>query len=206
MAQADKGLAHVAPLPREEASPALAVDPPADEIFDPFFNETFPELVKTGLFYGHNLHDAQDAAEEIMVEVRQKWHMIKNHTAYARTAVIRLVAKTQKRRREGMAGAAARGAFLPESLDDCDLNAAEDEQYVLELLAVLPKAQRDVMASYFDGLSYCEIAAGLGKTEAAVRKNMQLARARLKIELENQREHERHSWTTLAQTTRRETR
>lgn len=59
----------------------------------------------------------------------------------------------------------------------------EDGRSVLRLLETLPPAQREVLALAVDGFTPTEIAELLGKTRAAVRKNLQFARERLKHEL-----------------------
>jgi DNA-directed RNA polymerase specialized sigma24 family protein len=67
---------------------------------------------------------------------------------------------------------------------DGELTRAEDEEWVVYMLSLLPPAQREVMELVTEGLDQAEIAAALGKTKEAVRQNLCYARARLSRELE----------------------
>jgi DNA-directed RNA polymerase specialized sigma24 family protein len=66
---------------------------------------------------------------------------------------------------------------------DTDLSVWEDKQWIEQVIGTLPPAQRDVMRCVMDGLTTAEICDRLGKTDACVRKNLQLARNRLKSHL-----------------------
>jgi RNA polymerase sigma factor (sigma-70 family) len=57
---------------------------------------------------------------------------------------------------------------------------AEEQRQVLRLLRALPEQQRTVLALYYDGLSYEEIADLLGISPATVRSHLRHARKTLK--------------------------
>ena len=60
------------------------------------------------------------------------------------------------------------------------LELREQEQQVLAALRQLPLAQRQVTALVYDQFSYREIAEIIGKSEAAVRKNIERALATMR--------------------------
>lgn len=70
--------------------------------------------------------------------------------------------------------------------EDPELTVWEDTEWVEHLLGKLPPAQREATDGIVAGWRQSEIALLLGKTPAAVRKNLQLARERLQAELERE--------------------
>jgi DNA-directed RNA polymerase specialized sigma24 family protein len=98
----------------------------------------------------------------------------------AAAAVNSFVKQRQRDRRRSVLEASLESP----SIGDGGLGILEGEQWTVQLLQHLPPAQREVMAYPFDGLSPAEIATALGKTPAAIRKNLQLARERLRRELD----------------------
>ncbi|GAA2362535.1 hypothetical protein GCM10010170_058700 [Dactylosporangium salmoneum] len=198
MVQADKGLAQAPPEPRAETLLAAVGD------YDDFFDSTYPLLVKVAMASGASLYEAEDAADEVMEDIYRRWGTITQPRAYARRAVLNAVAKAKKRDGERVGRTIASGHVTPEADDGTDLCAWENREWVLQHLNTLPPAQREVMAGVVDDLSTAELAEALGKTEPTIRKNLQWARERLKIELakEWQREQQVPSGTE----TRRETR
>jgi RNA polymerase sigma factor (sigma-70 family) len=66
-----------------------------------------------------------------------------------------------------------------EGTDDAQLTAWEDDQWVADVLSVLPPEQRKVMECIAGGLDREETAEVLGKSRATVRQNLRSARARL---------------------------
>jgi RNA polymerase sigma factor (sigma-70 family) len=183
--QADKGLAQAVPGPWTEASLALVGG------FDAFFDQTYPVLLKVALTVGATVPEAEDAADETMAYLYRRWGQITEPRAYACRAVASNFIKVKKRDGERVKRTVAGDHVTPAADDGTALTALEDREWVTQLLSKLPPAQRAVMACVFDGLSTAEIAEALGKTKATVRKNLQLAREHLRIELA--KEHGQHS-------------
>lgn len=177
--------------------------PPADEVFDPFFREAYPELLKVGRFYHRNAHDVEELAAEIMVEVRRRWFSIDNHWAYARTCLARAVFKM--RLGQSATRVEPRPANeLPAFIDAAPgLDAYEGQQWVGQLLDTLPPAQHEVMKLFLKGLTYKEIANTVRKSESAVRQNFKLARDNLRPLVHD---YERRPRTSDVGATREETR
>lgn len=184
MVQADKGLAQAPPEQRSERSCAEVGD------YDDFFDGTYPLLLKVALASGACIEEAEDAADEVMAYLYRRWGEIDKPRAYARKAVLNAVAKAKKRDVERFGRTVAGGHITLEADDGTALCVWEDRQWVLQHLNALPPAQREVMACVVDDLSTAEIAEALGKTEATVRKNLQWARERLKVELAKERDRE----------------
>lgn len=200
MVQADKGLAQAPPEPRTQTSLADVGG------YDDFFDRTYPLLLKIALASGASVQEAEDAANETMTYLYRRWGEITEPRADARKAVINAVTKAEKRDRERIDRAVAGGHVTPEADDGTALVVWEDREWVLQHLNALPAAQREVMACVVDDMSTAEIAAALGKTEPTVRKNLQWARERLKVELAEERAREQHYDPSGIETTRRETR
>ncbi|GGM22700.1 hypothetical protein GCM10007977_024840 [Dactylosporangium sucinum] len=198
MVQADKGLAQAPPEPRAETLLAEVGD------YDDFFDSTYPLLLQVAMASGASPEEADDAAEEVMSYLYRRWGEITQPRAYARRAVLNAVAKAKKRDAERLGRTVAGGHVTPEADDGTDLCAWENREWVLQHLNVLPPAQRAVMAGVVDDLSTAELAEALGKTEPTIRKNLQWARERLKIELAKERQRERQ--VPSGTETRRETR
>jgi RNA polymerase sigma factor (sigma-70 family) len=155
--------------------------------FDEFFGTTYPLLVRVALAAGAGIHEAEEAAGETMTYLYLRWGEIDNPRAYARKAVVTAVKKMKRRDGQRVARTIAGGQATPATADSCPLTAWEDRQWVVQRLDALPPAQREVMACVIDGMDTTEIAAVLGKTAATVRKNLQWARERLRVELAKER-------------------
>ncbi|WP_433790131.1 RNA polymerase sigma factor [Actinoplanes sp. CA-252034] len=157
--------------------------PPAAE-FDPFFDLLYPQLVKYGAVVWGSIPDAEEAAADSMTYLYRHWYSIENKEAYARTMVTRSIGRL--RRDE------ARHADRLDRAEHANragnpISEYVQRRWITELLRTLPPAQQAVMAGFLDQVPTADIAAALGKTEAAVRKNLQLARRRLRDEVERQR-------------------
>ena len=167
------------------ASPAPR--PPAAE-FVVFFNRLYPSLVNYGAVIWGSIPDAEEAASDSMVYLYRHWYQIDNKDAYARTMVTRAIGRLRKdaARRADQLNQAGPAEFYAGSSDGTAVTEYAQRQWITELLAMLPPAQQAVMAGFFDQVPTADIAAAIGKTEAAVRKNLQLARQRLQQELERE--------------------
>jgi len=145
------------------------------------------------MYVGAAREQAHDAVQEAMIEVFQRWEKVAHPWPWIRKAVVNRVIKTKKRdmHRLNREGRSAHGA---RNCEDPELTVWEDTEWVEHLLGKLPPAQREAMDGIVAGWRPSEIALLLGKTPAAVRKNLQLARERLQAELER----ERHSSGSMA--------
>jgi RNA polymerase sigma factor (sigma-70 family) len=179
--------------PEMATAPSLADEAVPDAVFDPFFDSVYPQLVRFGAAVWDSVPDAEEAAADAMHYLYRHWWRIPNKEAYARTMMVRAIGRLRKE--------AAQRARLLEHQAPADLHAVDDDgtsvsvcvnrQWIIDLFETLPPVQRAVMIGFFDGVPTRDIAEALGKTEAAIRKNLQLARTRLQLELEQQRERDR---------------
>jgi RNA polymerase sigma factor (sigma-70 family) len=161
--------------------------------------------LKIALASNASFEEAKDAAGETMTYMYRRWGEIAEPRAYARTVVINAVAKAKKRDGQRLDRTIAGGHVTPEADDGRALTAWEGQEWVLQHLSALPRAQREVMACIFDQMSTTEIAATLGKPEPTVRKNLQWARERLKTELAKELARgEQQDPSSIEATTRRE--
>lgn len=126
---------------------------------------------------GASRADAEDAAQEAMIQAWEEWATLRNPAAWVRTVAIR------KYWRLAAAGRSAEslGESVPEVSADVDLAIFEEEQRrVLALLRSLPSGQRTVLALLVDGATCKEIAELTGKPEPTIRSLLRHARKTLK--------------------------
>lgn len=196
----DKGLAQAMPATRVERR----ASPPTEYV--EFFNKRYRELLKAAMYAGATRHEADEAAAVVMAEVLRRWTELNDPLAYARRAVVSTFVKEKThnldrvRRRQVECGAGT-----PEFGDDPNLTMWEDRQWVGQMLASLPRGQRDVMAFIVDGFAPTEIAALLGRSPGAVRLSLHEARHRLKEALRQERADDQQRGRT-AGSSRREAR
>ncbi|MCO8269383.1 sigma-70 family RNA polymerase sigma factor [Actinoplanes sp. TRM 88003] len=196
----------------QEISPSAEFHPPppASE-FAPFYDRMFPSLVKYGAVVWGSVSDAEDAANDALTYLYRRWYSIANKEAYARTMVTRSIGRLRRDAawRSDRLDQAGPARPYAENDDGTTVTACVDRQWIIELLAKLPPAQRAVMAGFIDQVPTADIADALGTNEAAVRKNLQLARQRLRQEVEQDRARDRSrplpkrvATTTLREETR----
>jgi RNA polymerase sigma factor (sigma-70 family) len=161
--------------------------PPAPDGFGEFFRASFRELVKTAMIAGASLEDAEDAAAKTLAGMLSIWPVRGYPLAYARRAVVNNFIKDKIRGNHRVARRLVYRGHVPaqEGVEDAGLTAWEDDEWVADVLSVLPPAQQQVMQCIARGLDREEIAEELGKSKAAVRRSLCDARARL-VELLNQ--------------------
>lgn len=137
------------------------------------------ELISKVMKAGGTLTEAEDSAAAAMFELFKhacKGKSFTNPRAWAHRAVWSHFVRVRERDRAHL-----------QPLDDADFAAAdteltcwENKGWVDQILDQLSPAQREVMESILEGLSTAEISTLYGKTPATIRKNLQLARERLK--------------------------
>jgi RNA polymerase sigma factor (sigma-70 family) len=163
------------------ASPSADTRPLAPEGFEEFFRKSFRELVATAMIAGAKLEEAEDAAAKTLAEMLLIWPVPGYPLAYARRAVVNNFIKDKTRGNRRVARRLIDRGHVPhqEGAEDGQLTAWEDDQWVGDILSVLPPEQRKVMDCIVRGFDRDEIAEKLGKTKEAVRRNLCDARRRL---------------------------
>lgn len=160
--------------------PDASVGHDHDEAFDVFFRDRYRSLVKSVMYAGASMEDAEDAVSAAMVEAYVRWYLLENPAGWVRTAAIhQYVNNTERDRRRPLleaqaARSAAVNALQPDSgePDECDR--------VTAVLRQLPTTQREVMALTIDGFEPAKIAEILQTSPANVRSNLRHARDRLR--------------------------
>jgi RNA polymerase sigma factor (sigma-70 family) len=151
--------------------------------FEPFYKDEFPVLARVVMAKGGTLQEAKDAAQDTFLKMLDRvmdGKEIRSPRAYARKSVLNRFTDIRKRDKLGHELAVKGGHALPEAWQDLRLEDWEGRQWVDQLLAHCPPTQKKVMQFVLEGLNNQEIADLLDTTPAAVRKNHQLARQRLK--------------------------
>jgi RNA polymerase sigma factor (sigma-70 family) len=162
----------------------------APDGFEEFFRRSFRDLVKTAMYVGATLQEAEDAADTTLMEMLWPKNAGERSLAYARKAVVNNFIKAKTRGTPRVARRLIeRGHVLhQEGIEDRQLTAREDDEWVTHVLSGLPPAQREVMELIARGLDREEIAKALGKTREAIRRHLSDARTRLARELNPDRE------------------
>jgi len=147
---------------------------------------------------GATLEEAKDAAAKALAEMFLHWPVPGDPLAYARRAVVHNFIKDKTRGNHRVARRLVeRGHVLhQEGFEDSRLTAFEDDEWVADVLSILPPAQREVMECIAKGLDRDEIAEALCKSKEAVRRNLCDARARLAEVLHPNGEHKQPHRTT----------
>ncbi|HEY2285200.1 MAG TPA: RNA polymerase sigma factor [Streptosporangiaceae bacterium] len=155
---------------------------PAD--FEPFFRHCYQPLQRDLRSLGANRDEAEDAVSAGMLSALKNWCQVESPYAYVRTAALRHLIKGRQRgqlriaRRLVARGTVGRGREpVPDQV------IWEQQEWVKEVLASLPEAQRAVLACAVDTLTPQETARLLGKSPDAVRQCLRAARERLRKEL-----------------------
>ena len=155
-----------------------------DASFPEFYRTSDKAILKKLMVFGASKHEAEEALSKAMEEVMRRWPDLTNPRSYATRAALNAFYKLREagnRRR-----AVEQGLAEQEAVEDPRLSLWEDHDWVTAMLQRLPPAQREAFRLHeFDGFDTAEIAELLGKTPAAVRQNLCLARKRLKRELGN---------------------
>ena len=140
------------------------------------YRAEMPRLIRYLMkcFGESDMRDAADAAQSAFAELFTKWSTVRSPRAWLRTVAFRQMLRQPA---EYPLDPNSEPSMLPAS---CALELREQEQQVLAALRQLPLAQRQVLALVYDQFSCQEIAEITGKNEAAVRKNIERARAAMR--------------------------
>jgi RNA polymerase sigma factor (sigma-70 family) len=145
--------------------------------FVSFYRERYSRMVVLLIAQGASRADAEDATQEAMVRVWQKWNSIRSPRAYA-WKVAYCAFLRQLRSRDRQSDPLDESAGEPSTEPELDTFAGE--QQVLCLLQALPPGQRVIVACFYDGLTCEEIAEVIEKPAATVRSQLRHARKALK--------------------------
>jgi RNA polymerase sigma factor (sigma-70 family) len=165
--------------PRHDQIPAAKT--PSVEDFSAFFHDTYGNLIKFLLRLGGELGEAEEAAQNAMIDVYGSWNRIERPDAYVFVAAQRALFRARQRSRELLPRLISTGALERQNDREPEIAAADqqDAKQVLEILEELPRRQREVVALRIDGFGISEIAELLGLTQTAVRSNLYKARQNL---------------------------
>lgn len=174
-----------------EAIPAADVQLLAPPGFEAFFRTSFRDLVRTAMITGATLAEAEDAAARTLEDIFKAWTRREYSLAWARRAVVHNFIKEKTRGTSRLTRRLIeRGhVSLREGAEDGQLTELEDDEWIANVLSILPPAQRKVMECIARGLDRREIAETLGMSNDAVRRNLCDARARLAAELHPDGQH-----------------
>jgi RNA polymerase sigma factor (sigma-70 family) len=154
--------------------------------FDDFFRREYNAVMKVLMFSGASVEEAQDATQDAMLDLLRHWDQVHLPKAWVRTAALRNYVRSSRRARH-LPEKLAAGGWGPANIEDPADDTVAQAEWVVELVRRLPRKQGQVLALSLDGLTSQQIAAILGDTPEAIRKNLQLARERLKAELARER-------------------
>jgi RNA polymerase sigma factor (sigma-70 family) len=135
------------------------------------------------MLIGATLEEAKDAAQAALTDLLDRaMHgtVIHRPYAYARTAMWRYFVSQRERDRKQIQNLIQRGHASPEAFNDLAMTALEEREALESLLAGLPPTQYAVMLFALEGLKITDIAIELDKSPETIRKNLQLARTKLR--------------------------
>jgi RNA polymerase sigma factor (sigma-70 family) len=128
---------------------------------------------------GADESEAEDAAQEAMVQAFKAWECIEFPAAWVRKAALHSYLRHVKRTRR-QASALEQTARHRGTTQRPEMDLRDEQWRVIALMRQLPRQQRAVAALHYDGLTHEEIAEVLGKPVDTVRSNWRHARTRLK--------------------------
>jgi RNA polymerase sigma factor (sigma-70 family) len=181
--------ARATPATEEAAIPAAQIIPAPAGLYSPgfveFYKAHYRDLIKDAMYMGATLPQAEDAVQKTLEEMLRRWPVLGEPLAYSRKATVHNLIKEKTRGPQRVARRLAEKGHWSrqEGAEDPGLTVWEDSQWVDQVLGRLPRAQREVMECIVRDIDPGEIAAVLGKTKEAVRRNLCDARARLRREL-----------------------
>ncbi|MBE1463341.1 RNA polymerase sigma factor [Kibdelosporangium phytohabitans] len=147
-------------------------------VFAEFYRAEVKPLVRFVMKIGASEHEAADAAQTALTQAWTHWYALKQPRAWIRTVATREFWRLRQDPETPHAAIPDRAELLsPETI----VVISERTKAALAMLHRLPPLQRAVLAWSADGFSNAEIAQRTGcRTEVAVRKNLQRARANLR--------------------------
>ncbi|MFI0366248.1 RNA polymerase sigma factor [Actinomadura sp. 1N219] len=160
---------------------------PAPAGFAQFYRDHYRSLITLAMTLGATWEEAEDAVGKAMLDVLRRWVDIRFPLAYAGRAVKSNFIKQRQHDRAEVARAIKGGHERPEAQPDALMCELEDNQWVEQIIGTLPPAQRDTARLILiHRMSTAEAADELEKSQDAIRKNLQLAKAGLRKLLKDQ--------------------
>lgn len=143
------------------------------------YKTEMPRLIRYLMkcFGDTDMRDAAEAAQSAFTELFANWDAVRHRQAWLRKVAFRQMLRQHARAEAPLDSLRQEPASRPAS---ARLELREEHQAVLNQLRELPVAQRQVLALMYDQFSYREIAEIMDTNEAAVRKNAERARSRMK--------------------------
>jgi RNA polymerase sigma factor (sigma-70 family) len=127
--------------------------------------------------------DAEDAAQEAMIQAWQQWESIHEPAAWVRTVAVRIYLK-RARMKANQTLSLGESGHEPATGTELGI-FVEEQQQVLRLLRRLPPQQRTVVAMHYDEATCEEIANTLEISAGTVRSQLRHARKKLKEMMES---------------------
>ena len=134
-----------------------------------------PAVLAVCLANTRNLHDAEDAMQDVFLKAISNFHSLRDHSR-VRAWLLQIARRTciDHRRRRVLR------ATIPDDVPAPTVSSGPDIERLHAALAQLPEDYRETIALYYlDGRSCAGAAESLGISEAAVRQR--LVRARLML-------------------------
>ncbi|AEV86914.1 RNA polymerase sigma-E factor [Actinoplanes sp. SE50] len=137
---------------------------------------TFGQVVRRLLYSGASRADAEDAVQQAMAAVYERWSEIGEPDRFVHVVARHALIKMQSRaHREAQRWALQGGPFVVSEESGLD-SAALEADAVRGLFALLTPMQRQVISLYYDGYPTNEIADSLNISQSTVRVHLQRAR------------------------------
>lgn len=143
--------------------------------FEAFARDNTKAMVRLAYLVTGNHQDAEDLAQETLMHVARKWHLVsaaRNRNAYWRRIMVNRYLSSKRRKRVDLdfrAPADLPGADGLRAIED----VIADRDELRQRLFALPERQRmAVVLRYYERLDPSEIAAWMGITESAVRSTV----------------------------------
>ena len=152
--------------------------------FDQYLSAHGDALLRHAMIVTADMHVAQDVTQAVLERVWRRWSAIgqlEHPDAYLRRMIVNEFVSARRRLRR----LEFRGRVFDNRLTS-DLPGASAERVALVtgIRRLVPKQRAAVALRYWHGLSYAEIGAELGCSEATARSHVARALRRLRIDLQ----------------------
>lgn len=158
----------------------MTLEPDGEDDFADYAREAWGSLVRSAVFLGCGLHEAEDLAQTTLVRCYTAWPSVvaaDNRAAYVYRMLLNCLRDSKRRRWWGERPTER----LPQERSGPDaITGVDTTDAVHRALAGLGKPQRDVVVlRYFAGLSEAETAEALGVPAGTVKSRLSRALAAL---------------------------
>jgi len=161
--------------------------PEEQAVYDDFYRDEFPSLMRHVIFLGASREEAADAVQDALTDLLQCWRSVKHPKAWCRTAAIHHYLRSDARLNIGVRK--AQQDFQQRRSEDPHPLGSQYEEWDFVIAFVdrhLTGAQRLVMALHIDGYEPQAIAHALNKDPQTVRSHLRHARNKLAAALEKE--------------------